>query len=322
MKNEKIVKQKPTHSTTSNNLWVFRRQWKYARLSFVLLLIMIPVNIGIQFLNIYLPKVVVANVIAVYDYKTTLLSVGSIVGGLFLLNGLANGTEVMNLAYFTKFRLSMHYELFMKHMTVAYQTTESVKFRNMFTRAQEALWASGMHGPLTRMSQSATELIRNILGYLLFGTIISFINPWIAVILTLTPIVNYFFTRRYNDYEHANRDKWTPLDRKLGYIVTKSADFDSAKDIRIYGLNKWFSQTYKSLANERLSWDKKLMSKSFTINLADLIVILLRDGFAYYILISMTLRGEITVDYFVLYFAAIGSFATWIGGIIGKWNEV
>ncbi len=28
------------------------------------------------------------------------------------------------------------------------------------------------------------------------------------------------------------------------------------------------------------------------------------------------------MDYFVLYFAAIGSFATWIGGIIGKWNEV
>lgn len=322
MKKEKETKQNPTHSTLNNTLWVFRRQWKYARLSFVLLLIMIPVNITVQFLGIFLPKVVVANVTAEYDFLNILLPIGVIVGGLFILNAATNGINVLNFAYFSRFREAMNYELNMKNMTVEYQTAESAKFRNMSNRAQETLWASGMHGPLTQLSQSATEFVRNILGYLFFGTIISFISPWIAVVLTLTPIFNYFFTRRYNRYEYANRNNWTPIDRKLSYIVSKSADFGSAKDIRIYGLNTWFSETYKTLTKERLSWDKKLLKKSFAINLADLVVILLRDGLAYFILISMTLRGEITVDNFVLYFAAIGSFATWVGGIISKWNEV
>ena len=36
----------------------------------------------------------------------------------------------------------------------------------------------------------------------------------------------------------------------------------------------------------------------------------------------MTLRGEIAVDKFVLYFAAISSFATWVGKILNVWNKL
>ena len=50
-------------------------------------------------------------------------------------------------------------------------------------------------------------------------------------------------------------------------------------------------------------------------------VILIRDGGAYALLIHMFYNGEIGIDEFVLYFAAISSFVSWIGGIILCWNK-
>lgn len=51
-------------------------------------------------------------------------------------------------------------------------------------------------------------------------------------------------------------------------------------------------------------------------------VILIRDGGAYALLISMLYKGEIAIEEFVLYFAAISTFATWVSGIVNCWNKV
>lgn len=313
---------KPTHSAYSNIIWVLSHQWKHAKASLILLIFIIPMTVSVQFLNIYLPKKVVADVVAHSGFEQILISISMIVGGMFLLNAFINGTTTINFAFFSRFRQKMQYVLTMRNVMVSYQTAESIKYREMNSRAQKALWASGMHCPLTQLSQSTMELITNLLGYLLFGTILSFLNPWIAIILSVTPFINYYFAKRYQNFEYKNRDKWTPIDRKLWYILNKSADFKAAKDIRIFGLSTWFANMYQSLTAERLYWNKKLLWKSFSINLADLIIILIRDGFAYFFLIAMTLQGKITVDNFILYFGAISSFTSWIGGIIGKWNEI
>lgn len=52
-----------------------------------------------------------------------------------------------------------------------------------------------------------------------------------------------------------------------------------------------------------------------------MVVILIRDGGAYALLIHMFYSGKIGIDEFVLYFAAISSFASWVGGIISCWNK-
>ena len=102
----------------------------------------------------------------------------------------------------------------------------------------------------------------------------------------------------------------------------RAADFAAAKDIRIYGMADWLKQLSKALFDKDVAWQKKLSGRQLLTRLADLGVILLRDGLAYGVLIAMFLRGEITVDQFVLYFAAISGFATYIGNIMTAWNEM
>jgi len=73
---------------------------------------------------------------------------------------------------------------------------------------------------------------------------------------------------------------------------------------------------YKELYVKRLLWDKKLLIRNLPVYLVELLIILVRDGLAYFILIKMVLSNEIGIDSFVLYFAAISGFADWVGSII------
>lgn len=313
--------KKPLYSTFSTICWTFGEQWNCAKLSVVFLFLSIPLYVGQQFLWLYLPKTVVASVLAQEQLTTILLKLGMILGGIFFAESTVGLFNVMNFAYFSIFRLKLVRKLLVKILTVDYMVAETPKFQQLYDRASDVC-GSGESSPLTKLSQSTVELLQNVLGYVLFGTMISFLNPWIVVVLTLTPVLHYFLMGRYNRYEYANRENWTPIDRKIRYVVGNSRGFSAAKDIRIYGLNTWFTDTFKSLTKERLVWNKKLLWKRFPVDLADMIVILLRDGLAYAILISMTLRGEITADDFLLYFTVIGEFADWVGGLIQKWSEI
>ena len=114
----------------------------------------------------------------------------------------------------------------------------------------------------------------------------------------------------------------TDKDTKLWYVQQQTADFTAGKDIRIFGMAEWFTSLFKELDRDISRWETSLAYKKFLSKLGDLVVILLRDGVAYWILITMTLQGKITVDKFVLYFAAISSFATWVGNILNGCNEL
>ena len=142
------------------------------------------------------------------------------------------------------------------------------------------------------------------------------------VLLTVCPAINWLCVRAYNKYEYATRAQRTDIDRKLQYVMDRSEDFSAAKDIRVYGMADWLRGMYRELSDRALSWQKKLSARQFLTRLADLGIILLRDGTAYAVLIGMALRGEITVDQFMLHFAAISGFATYVGNIMTAWTAM
>ncbi len=313
---------KPTHSVFSNCAYLLGTQWKVARASLIIFIIQIPIAIGVQYLGIYLPKLAVAEVLAKTPIAQIALQIGLIVGALLILNAADKMMNTVNEGHVWAFSMTMTTKCYEKVMTADYENIESKKFNTLSQRAQSALWMNGMNSNMTRMARACTEIIRNLLGYFLFGAILSVVNPWLVVFLTAAPFINYYFNSRYRKFEYKNKNQWADIDRKLSYISKRPGDFSVAKDIRIYGINEWFKRAYKLLTDERLKWDKKLFRKGLAIVFSDLFIILLRDGFAYFVLIKMVLANQITIDNFILYFAAVGTFATWIGGIADNWNQI
>lgn len=66
---------------------------------------------------------------------------------------------------------------------------------------------------LIEVPQNSMELLQNILCYILFGTVISFASPWLVLLLTVMPVVNWFSIRAYQNYEYRTRAERTDIEK-------------------------------------------------------------------------------------------------------------
>ena len=322
MKKNRPKKEKPYRSAWSNALWSFREMLRGAPWSFWLTATGVPLAVFLAWAEIRLSALVVSEVVSGRSFAHAALAVGLLIGAVLLANALKEFVETIRKSYLDRYRFGEGVLLDKKAMRCYYQQYEKKTVRDLHSRAETATWMSFGKVPLLEMPQQTMELLQNLLCYLLFGTIISAVSPWLLLLLTAAPAANWFCVRAYNRYEYRTRPERTDIERKTDYVSGRAADFACAKDIRIYGMAGWLRTVYDDLAAQSVSWQKRLSARQLLTRLADLGVILVRDGTAYAVLIAMSLRGEITVDQFVLYFAAISGFASYVGSILTAWNAM
>lgn len=322
MKKNRPKKEKPYRSAWSNALWSFREMLRGAPQSFWLTAAGVPLAVFLAWAEVRLPALVVSEVVSGRSFAHAALAVGLLIGAVFLAKALKEFMETIQKPYFDRYRLGEGVLLDKKAMRCYYQQYEKKSVRDLHSRAEAATWMSFGKVPLLEMPQQTMELLQNLLCYLLFGTIISAVSPWLLLLLTAAPAANWFCVRAYNRYEYRTRPERTDIERKTDYVSGRAADFACAKDIRIYGMAGWLRTVYDDLAAQSVLWQTRLSERQLLTRLADLGVILVRDGTAYAVLIAMSLRGEITADQFVLYFAAISGFASYVGSILTAWNAM
>lgn len=316
-----MKKKKPTYSVFSNFVWSLKMLLKYSKAAFFITALFVPINIGLRYLEIYLPSLVVSEVTEGQTLEHSLLSVGIVLLLIMLGYIIIQALGHIRDSALGIYRYKMTDLVTRKQLSMFYQTYEQKEVRDLANRANMATMMWNGVQPLTDVVYSGFGMIENLLGYILFGSVISFASPWLVPILTVAPVVNILSVRAYNQWEYAHRSKMTDLNQKLGHVGELPDDFSAAKDIRVYSMASWLRECYLDLSGQRAKWDRSTVKKSFLSRIADLIVILVRDGGAYALLIHMFYSGEIGIDEFVLYFAAISSFASWVGGIITCWNK-
>ncbi len=316
-----MKKKKPTHSVFSNFAWSLKMLLKYSKAAFFITALFIPINIGLRYLEIYLPSLVVSEITNGQTLTHSLLSIGIVMLLIMLGNIIVQALGHIRNSTLGIYRYKMTALVTRKQLSMFYQTYEQKKVRDLANRASNATQMWDGVQPLTDIVYNGFGMLENLLGYILFGSVISFASPWLVPILTVAPIVNIFSVKAYNKWEYAHRSKMTDLNQKLGHVEELPDDFAAAKDIRIYSMASWLRECYRDLSDQRSKWDRNVVKKSFLSRIADLVVILIRDGGAYALLIHMFYSGKIGIDEFVLYFAAISSFASWVGGIISCWNK-
>lgn len=316
-----MKKKKPAYSVFSNFAWSLKMLLKYSKTAFLITALLIPINIGLRYLEIYLPSLVVSEVTNSQTLHHAMIFVGVIMLLIMLGYMMIQALGYIRTSALGIYRYKMTDLVTRKQLSMFYQTYEQKDVRDLASRASTATYMWNGVQPLTDIVYNGFGMIENLLGYILFGSVISFASPWLVPILTVAPVVNILSVKAYNKWEYAHRSKMTDLNQKLGHVEKLPDDFSAAKDIRIYSMATWLRECYRDLSEQRAKWDRSTVKKSFLSHTADLIVILIRDGGAYALLIHMFYNGEIGIDEFVLYFAAISSFASWVGGIISCWNK-
>ncbi len=322
MTKESQEKKKPYRSVGSNALWSFRGMLRDAPLAFWLTVLGVPVGVFLAWAEIRLPALVVAQVTEGRSFAQAAWAVGLLLGLMGLAAALQKALGTVSFGCFSQYCIQKEVELNRKSMSCFYQIYEKKQVRDLHSRALMAAQMWNGKQPISDMPRESVGLLQNLLCYALFGGMLSFVSPWLVVLLTATPAVNWFCARACQKYEYATREARTDVERRMQYVSERGADFAAAKDIRIYGMAGWIREIYHDLSRQSVGWSRRLNLRQFLSRLADLGIALVRDGGAYDLLLSMALRGELTVDQFVLYFGAISSFAAYVGNIMNAWNEM
>lgn len=312
----------PKYSLLNNIVYVLKMQLKINRMSLVWLVMTIPFDLVLAFLGIYLPKLAVQAAMSGTDYKTFILRLGGIFAAMIVCQVLSSLVGNRQSVSSIRFLNRMIKNQMKKCLLTDYENIESQDFRTLMDRSDQILWRSGGLSAVERISVDLNGLILNVLKYFLFSAVLSFANPFLVVYLTVMPFLNFFAAKYVQKFQFQNKEEMSVLDKRLWYIANIGSSFDASKDIRIYGLTDWIIQKYRDTMKRRMSWNIRVARKNFMASFADIMLILLRDGLAYFILISMTLKNQITVDNFVLYLGSVGSYASMIGGIISTFSDM
>ncbi len=319
MKNKK---KKPPYSMVSNTLWTWRNMAKNSPISIFLFAAQIPIGIILSYIGIRLPALVVELVTEGAELSHILIHVGIILAIMLLCTATQKLLNTYKGIASQKYRNTMISLLRRKRLECHYQLAEKKSVRDLAQRAEITTQMWNGRQPISDTVRLSFHLIESVLCYILFGSMVSIVSPWFLPILTVAPVVNWFCQRAYSKWEYSRRYLETDLDQQLNYVRWIPGEFSIAKDIRIYGLATWFHELWRNLFRKRQKLNSQKIFREFLSRIADLGVILLRDGAAYTLLIAMFARGEINSSEFVLYFAAVSTFATWIGNVINSFSSL
>ncbi|MCL1913444.1 MAG: ABC transporter ATP-binding protein/permease [Eubacteriaceae bacterium] len=272
-------------------------------------------------MGILMPKIVLDQIAAQAGSRQFIPAVGGIALLLVLVNFLKAFTDsVLHNGIGTAGINTFLIVQFKKWMEMDYELMEDPTFRKAQAKADKAMLFS--YAPAMNIPRTLAELLSNSISFLLYAWEIGSIHPLILLLLLLSAAVNWLMLRRAREYMSSTRDIRSGLFGKLMVLNDILRDPGAAKDVRLFGASGWLSGIYRAQYAAYLKEERKLLSKNMHAQLANTLMILLRDGASYAFLIWLVLNSRMTLGNFVFVFAAIGSLADWVSGILAAASDL
>lgn len=314
------VKKKPSYSLYENIKFYLKNQWYYNKKLTFLAVIRILTIVFVPLLTLYLPKIVIKDLSDKASMNYLILHVGLFSILLMILNTLDGYLKSYTTWSASKNRSIFFAKFLHKLIDTDFENIDNPKFQIKKEKASKAINSNS--AAFEAISNNIIEFIADFIGFFIYGNILFMLNPILIVIIFLTTVFSYLAKRVSQNYEYRNKDNWTPIDKKINYLNSKSGEFKFGKDIRIYDMKNWFKKMFFIFTKERMVWRKKVARRWITSGVVEGVLILARDAICYIYIIYMILNQWITPDDFILYFGTISGFSVWITGILKKFNSL
>ncbi|MCC8043581.1 MAG: ABC transporter ATP-binding protein/permease [Oscillospiraceae bacterium] len=210
-------------------------------------------------------------------------------------------------SYFGGYAFQNHLKLLMmkKRNEMGYELAKNPKISDNLQKAVSALSVASFNyfDVMTGMGSS-------LLSFLAFGSIMATLSPWLILIITAPSVICYYIHRHENMWIWNMADNWQIYDRQLDYISSVCGSPKVAKDVRIFGMQKWFDDVFERVKKLRQNWLEQQDKWVKIHGVLDCIVHFIGEILAYGFIIYKTSHGEIGIGEFVLYFNSVNQLRT------------
>ena len=155
------------------------------------------------------------------------------------------------------------------------------------------------------MIQQMGRLIQQVITTLVFSAALAWASPWLVLLLAIGVLPSFVGETHYAFLGYAKNFRQTPAKRQMDYLRQVAGSREGAKEVKLFGLNKFFTGRFKSLADQIYREDVTLSrSKLIVGGLLGVIGTLGYYG-AYIYVIWRTLHGAYDIGQFTFLTTAI-----------------
>jgi ATP-binding cassette subfamily B protein len=216
--------------------------------------------------------------------------------------------------------LAFMYELSKKKITMDYEVLEDGANKAVFDKANKVTYSN--HTLMCNLPRDLSGVLENFFGLVLYGGLISLVNPAILLLLALSALINWIVLSRARRYEKNTREARAKTEEKAWYNIGVFKDWALGKDIRMYSMTGWFRMNCGLLIEKLRKGEGAVAARFMAASLTDAFLILVRNGVAYAYLVYLLINNRIGLGDFVMTFAAIGSLAAWISGLMSRTSDL
>lgn len=216
---------------------------------------------------------------------------------------------------FTYVRLMIIKERIAKTLGMEYEALEAPEMLDRLQKAKRATagdW-QGVQGMMTYMQVMGVQIISVTIAVAIMTTF----NPWIIFIIVVLSFAQFLFF----DYirKKDKKEMWDammPHWRKLEYMENVTTDFSYAKDIRLFGMQKYLAKKQIDVYDEELRhWIKSRQYWVYNTIFAHGISLLRQLIIIGWLVYSVVFNG-LSIGNFTLYTASAAAFSNAINEIL------
>jgi ABC-type multidrug transport system fused ATPase/permease subunit len=319
-----IEEKNPLHreyGLFSNINYVLQGMRKYSKI----LMWMLPIGFVISPIQRYLWSFITKFVIDIVTnnsgVKNLLFVIGafSVISLLVFLCQTFYNNKVWVQCIVVRMKIILKKNLLM--MKMPFEFTENPDVLDCCQKAENAVSGNeqGYEGMEHQIVRFFEQLGIVIAGLVILGTM----NVWIVVGMTLLAVINFLISNAASKY--SKRTIWDPLApwwRKRWYMNIALSDFSYAKDVRLFGLQKWLTNKFKELNVERYEAQRKNNRLWFWVTVSSSFFWLIFQGAVYAYLIIQVVNKNLTIGNFTLYLSSAGTFFECISALLNCFTQM
>lgn len=247
-KRKKTEAPKPKYNMWQNFRFMIKLAWTSGEKKVILLsLLSAALAVTLNLVNLYVSPTILSAVerrvsagelfatIACFTLGLMLVSAASAYVNTNVLFGRVSvRTEIMNL-------------LNKKAATTSYPNVDDDRFIKLLAKARECTFSS--RDATEAIWTTLTTLTTNILGFLIYVSLLTTVQPLLILVILVTTLISYYFGNYVNGYGYRHREEEAEYGRQMNYLSMRVEDLSAAKDIRIFGLRSWMEELYEKAMN-------------------------------------------------------------------------
>ncbi len=155
------------------------------------------------------------------------------------------------------------------------------------------------------MIQQMGRLFQQVITTAVFSALLAWASPWLVLLLAFGVLPSFLGETHYAFLGYAKNFRQTTAKRQMDYLRQVAGSREGAKEVKLFGLNKFFTERFQALAHQIYVEDVALSrSKLIVGGLLGIIGTLGYYG-AYVYVIWRTLNGGYNIGQFTFLTAAI-----------------